>query len=417
MVELLVGLTIGAIVIGITVSASVVILKSNVQVKNFQIASSFSQDLMDKVRIISEAKWNDIYNLSPKGTSTNYFVIASGTGLAVISGREGMLGGDVRNGLVGHWKFDEATGMIVYDSSGNSNHGSIITGTSSINRVAGKVGDAINFDGGDDYVELVNLSALNFGTSSFSYGAWVKAAAVGPSPNNRVISKRNGTGPSNIGYDLAVGPTEGLRAELSDGSGEAIVELGSSINLNQWYFVMAVVDKSTNQFQLFIDGKQVSSVINNEGSLSNSFPLTFSRISTGAGGGEYFNGLIDDIRIYNRALSAAEVKSLYESGIFTRFFNVENVNRSGNDIVLTGGTDDPSTQKITSRTQWTAVDKTPEVKVATYITRWRNFIFQQLDWVGGSGQDGPFTTPGNVFSTSTNTDYTGIPGSLKVLGL
>ncbi|MEK7147044.1 MAG: hypothetical protein AAB772_02200, partial [Patescibacteria group bacterium] len=104
------------------------------------------------------------------------------------------------------------------------------------------------------------------------------------------------------------------------------------------------------------------------------------------------------------------------SGVFNRFFSVENVNRSGDDIVTSGGTDDPSTQKITSRVQWVAGDKTPEVKIATYLTRWRNFVFHQLDWVGGSGQDGPFTEPGNVFSTSTNTDYSGTPGSLKVQG-
>ncbi|MBI2591417.1 MAG: prepilin-type N-terminal cleavage/methylation domain-containing protein, partial [Candidatus Brennerbacteria bacterium] len=106
LVEILVGLSIGAILIGVLTGAVAVALKSNVQIKNFQAASSFAQELVDEIRIVSEAKWNDIYNLSPKGTSTNYFIIASGTNLAVIPGKEGVLGDNVSKGLVGYWKFD-----------------------------------------------------------------------------------------------------------------------------------------------------------------------------------------------------------------------------------------------------------------------------------------------------------------------
>ncbi|MEK7146724.1 MAG: hypothetical protein AAB772_00530, partial [Patescibacteria group bacterium] len=63
LIEILVALTISAVIISVVVSAVAVILKSTVQIRNFQAASSFAQDLADKGRIIAEAKWNDIYNL------------------------------------------------------------------------------------------------------------------------------------------------------------------------------------------------------------------------------------------------------------------------------------------------------------------------------------------------------------------
>lgn len=407
LIEILIAFAISAIVIDVIVSSIAVVLKSNTQVKNFQIASSFGQELIDKTRIIAEAKWNDIYSLSPKNTSTNYFVIASGTGLAVIKGKEGVLGNDVRNGLVGNWKLDEATGTIAYDSSGNSNHGIIITGTSTINRLAGKSSDAINFDGVDDYVQTSSTAAI---TGDVTLMAWVYILSHCGASHCGVIEHRDQS--EVMDYGMAV-DTGGLRFNYFNGASWFDDGRGNIVT-NRWSHIATVRNLTSNQINFYIDGSLVGNVsaIGAAGFYPN--PVTI--------GTDYYgtisplNGYIDDVRIYNRVLSAEEIKRVYDSGVFTRFFNVENVNRLGDDIVTSGGSDDPSTQKITSRVQWTAIDKTPEVKIATYLTRWRNFVFHQTDWSGGSGQDGPFTAPGAVFSTSTNTDYSGAPGSLKAQG-
>lgn len=103
---------------------------------------------------------------------------------------------------------------------------------------------------------------------------------------------------------------------------------------------------------------------------------------------------------------------------FTRFFSVENVMRdSSGDIVASGGDDDPSTQKITVYTRWLSGGDTSEATIVRYVTRWKNFVFQQSDWSGGGGQEGPLTEPNNKFSSSTSIDYSSVPGSIKLQGL
>ena len=409
LIEILVALTISAVIISVVVSAVAVILKSTVQIRNFQAASSFAQDLADKGRIIAEAKWNDIYNLPVKTSTSTYFIVASGTNLIVVQGKEGVLGNDVKNGLIGHWNFDEATGTTAYDSSGSSNHGTINTGTSTINRLTGKVSNAINFDGADDYVDI--STNIDYSSGKTTVAAWIKSISFCPS--KIIVNSKRGSilGGFHFTLDGDSCAEVLLWLDFSVGLTWAVDSI-TQLNSNQWYHIVGSYDAIT--MRIYING-QLTNTRLGSGPMLDGGPGS-TRIGRDLTGGASFDGLIDDVRIYNRALSADEIKRLYESGVFNRFFSVENVNRSGDDIVTSGGTDDPSTQKITSRVQWVAGDKTPEVKIATYLTRWRNFVFHQLDWVGGSGQDGPFTEPGNVFSTSTNTDYSGTPGSLKVQG-
>ncbi|OGZ53572.1 MAG: hypothetical protein A3B25_00520 [Candidatus Ryanbacteria bacterium RIFCSPLOWO2_01_FULL_48_26] len=100
---------------------------------------------------------------------------------------------------------------------------------------------------------------------------------------------------------------------------------------------------------------------------------------------------------------------------YTRYFYVDDVYRSSGDlIVATGGSYDPSTKKVTVAYSW---PQSATNTIFQYITRNRNNVFVQTDWVGGSGQDGPATSTNNKFSTSTaNIDYASTTGSI-FLGL
>lgn len=100
---------------------------------------------------------------------------------------------------------------------------------------------------------------------------------------------------------------------------------------------------------------------------------------------------------------------------YTRYFYVENVNRSdSNDaIVASGGAIDPSTQKVTVIATWEGAEG--EIKLIDYLARYRNFSFNQSDWIGGYGVDGPLTFASNVFSTSTTVSV-GTAGTLKLQG-
>ena len=94
LIEILVGLSVGAILIGGATAAVVAILRSNLESKNFQAASSLSQELLDEAKTIAEAKWHDIYDLS-KGSDTQYYIAASGTVFAVFDGTTTTLVGNI----------------------------------------------------------------------------------------------------------------------------------------------------------------------------------------------------------------------------------------------------------------------------------------------------------------------------------
>ncbi|MDI6820738.1 MAG: type II secretion system protein [Patescibacteria group bacterium] len=101
---------------------------------------------------------------------------------------------------------------------------------------------------------------------------------------------------------------------------------------------------------------------------------------------------------------------------YTRYFSVENVNRGAFDnIVTSGGTNDPSTQKISVSTEWLGQGKIGVVKLVDYVTRWKNAFFRQTDWSVGPGISTPLNEPSNNFSTSTNIDFSEV-GSIKLKG-
>lgn len=114
---------------------------------------------------------------------------------------------------------------------------------------------------------------------------------------------------------------------------------------------------------------------------------------------------------------ATSTQSITIDGInYTVSFSVENVSRDASDnIVTSGGTNDPSTQKITATVEWPAGGGTPKFQVFDYLTRWKNRVFNQNDWSGGSGQEGPLTEPNNRFASSTsNIDTTSTLGVIKL---
>ena len=97
---------------------------------------------------------------------------------------------------------------------------------------------------------------------------------------------------------------------------------------------------------------------------------------------------------------------------YTRYFYIDNVGRDGSgNILASGGTDDPSTQKVTVSYQWTGGTA---ATITAYLTRFRNNVLYQTDWSGGSGQDGPVTSTNNKFSTSSQIYSSTTTGSISI---
>ena len=204
-------------------------------------------------------------------------------------------------GLVALWKFDEANGTIAYDSAG-SNNGTINGAT----WTTGKIDGALSFDGSNDYVNVPNNSALNI-TGDITISAWVHLAAG--SSTKSIVAKTAGNGATNNPFDFR---TEGTSLTLvrADASGHEVTYSTTPMSTQQWYHVLVRVKNKVPDFYLdgVITGKTVATFTKTP--TSNTNPLYIGRRADGL----YFNGKIDSVRIYNRALSADEVALLYQQG-------------------------------------------------------------------------------------------------------
>jgi len=195
--------------------------------------------------------------------------------------------------------FDHDDGPYARDRSGYSNHGTIYGPI----RVAGKIGGALSFDGVDDYVEAANISP-----PAFTLLAWAKFHVL---PKE---APSTGTWPEIIGQtrDPYLGYLIGgrfydnkIRFRLGDGSTWYEIR-GPVIEVGTWYHVAGVFDGST--MELFVNGVSY-------GTLPAAISHTTDPLEIGAEHAwfnTFLDGVIDEVRIYNRALSLSEIKRLMD---------------------------------------------------------------------------------------------------------
>jgi hypothetical protein len=204
-------------------------------------------------------------------------------------------------GLLGHYTLDQdAT-----DSSGNNNHGTI-GGDPQL--TAGKIGGAMDFDG-DDYVDLGNLSQLDFGTASWSVSAWIKMPAT--TDNSNIFSK-GGDNSGGIRYMLNVSETDDHKAclTLDDNATKLQSTSSATVDNNQWHHLVGIRDGSS--LRLYVDG-----VLDGTNTLPDGYDISgTSQANAYIGTGwrfdtsvlhKFFIGVIDDVRIYDRVLTDEEI--------------------------------------------------------------------------------------------------------------
>jgi type II secretory pathway pseudopilin PulG len=129
-------------------------------------------------------------------------------------------------------------------------------------------------------------------------------------------------------------------------------------------------------------------------------------------GANYHLSLSGDSFIIIPGIETTEVDGVE----YSRSFVVNNVQRGlGGDIVLSGGNDDPSTQKVTVTATWPLSGDTGNTKITGYVTRHRNVSLRSASWTDGPDNEGPFIGQTSGFTTSTNIDYVTLPGVIKLL--
>jgi hypothetical protein len=213
-------------------------------------------------------------------------------------------GASINLGPVGHWKFDEGLGQFALDSSGSGINGFLNGPT----WTAGVFGGGLRFDGIDDYINLGNPAALNFGMGSFTYSLWVNISQ-NVTPISIPLSK-GGSSAYSPGFNIQLG-TGPWTANIADGVGTVNVTFGHE-TLYQWVLLTAVIDRLNNQFRAYKNGVLVS-VAKLDGIGSVTGPQSF-RIGS-SDSGYSFRGTLDDVRVYDRALSPSQILELYGTGL------------------------------------------------------------------------------------------------------
>jgi hypothetical protein len=212
--------------------------------------------------------------------------------------------------LVAWYTFDEGSGTIAHDSAGGHN-GTVYGGT----WVAGKVGGAMSFNGTSSYIGVPSSAALNI-TGDITIAAWVNFARGGDysdGSEQAIVTKCFGNGAYDNPYDFRTNanlvPALNL-VRANDYTHESFGSGDSFIPLNSWHHV-AVVEQGTAAY-FYIDGILANTVLGGPPLTSppvgNNYPMLIGARSNGL----YLDGLMDDVRVYNRALTSTEIKDIPE---------------------------------------------------------------------------------------------------------
>ncbi len=242
---------------------------------------------------------------------------AAGGGVVQAAGSGG---GGSDEGLVAEWRFDEGAGSVLHDSSGNGNDGTIHGAT----WTEGKFGNALRFDGRDDYVSLPKFTTFS-SVTDFTVEVWFKMNSHNPNGRSYLIDFRGDGSLTSDNLGLIIDNNRGI-SEIhhyidpwpSGSRTEYAISISSPVG--DWHHT-AFVRKGGNLI-VYYDGVKSPDVFIPGYSSQKSDPLNWAESKKKIGtcyldaarckGNYWFKGKIDEVRIYNRALTAEEIKQQYE---------------------------------------------------------------------------------------------------------
>ncbi|MFH1878734.1 MAG: LamG-like jellyroll fold domain-containing protein [Candidatus Omnitrophota bacterium] len=225
-------------------------------------------------------------------------------------------GQDVTDNLAASWDFDEGAGTSVGDSTDNNNHGQVLGNPVWPPKPVVTTRDRIlNFDGTDDYVTVADSTSLDIGTSDFTITAWIK---LDRTDKFMTIVNKNGYKAIGPSYHLGVDDYGKIHFTVSNG----VTEINSygmagrdTLEADRWYLLALVLDRD-GMARVYVDGAEDYSV--NMAGISGdiSSASVFNIGKRAAGSALYFDGSMDDVMVYNRALKNTEITDMY-TGVIT----------------------------------------------------------------------------------------------------
>lgn len=220
---------------------------------------------------------------------------------------------DTDDGLIGYWTYDEATGKYVFDGSGNNRYARLSNGAI-LDSKNGKIGGAMRLDGSQQFATVTNSAELINGLSAFTLCLWVKSNQTdtdrgfinGRTPNDK--DEFFGFRYDKDAYNSS--KKNVIKAGITTTEGTHVIESSGNVQTTEWQH-LAFTWQSGNVMKLYINGN-----LNNPSFTQPAVKGTITnvdRLIIGRGGKDKrssWNGLIDDVRLYNRVLSLNEIRNL-----------------------------------------------------------------------------------------------------------
>ncbi|MHC4503614.1 MAG: PA14 domain-containing protein, partial [Planctomycetota bacterium] len=222
---------------------------------------------------------------------------------------------DLERGLVGHWEFDEGEGTTARDSSGRGRRATLHKTDAAGAWGDGMMGKALKLDGVDDHVTLANVPDIHANPGRFTVAAWIRPEQTSGTRRYEAIFGK--------GYSCGIhwdkyNKQFALLVKLSDG--REVKLYSKERSENRWAHVAMTFDRGGSSTGLYVNGKP--SVRESwAGTASQGLTLKASSKglddlwmlgNAGLWGPHRYKGLIDDVRIYDRALSAKEIQALFK---------------------------------------------------------------------------------------------------------
>ncbi len=266
------------------------------------ISSQFVQydGLIDEVRlhnrILSAAEVKALYDISAPDKTNTSVSTPQGTGR-------------LDSGLVGYWKLDETTGSSASDSASAGNTGTL-TNMENGDWGTGHIGNGLTFDGANEYVTMGDIASME-GTTKITASVWMKQN--GTTTEKHILDKSSCNGITGS-WEIAVSNGEPSFGTIySSGNYDFAVATGYNVSDNQWHLLTGTYDGVT--ISTYVDGVLAATETDTRTIQSDASPVVIGGHCNGGTNCSsavcYWNGSIDEARVYNRALTADEVANLY----------------------------------------------------------------------------------------------------------
>lgn len=210
--------------------------------------------------------------------------------------------GQTQTGLAAAYAFDEASGTTATDTSGNGNTATLVNGVA---RATGKYGQALSFDGINDYISIPNSASTNISGNALTLSMWINPQPLA-SGDSVVIAKFWGTTKASPYYQFGLELGGGNRTDFYIGTSSGLQSAigGAVLPYNQWSY-LAITFNGT-QVMTYVNG-----VLVNTQALTASITARGNPTAIGADQvpSQFFKGLLDDLRIYNRTLTLAQIQT------------------------------------------------------------------------------------------------------------